>query len=259
MPQPGDFHHLALEVSDLERSERFFRDTIDLEPVGRDLWPGEGLTSTFKTGDRQYLVLVQVDEVKPEGPGVHTNFMLDPDDYPAIYDRLKDLGSLVIDHRAEQRSVGEVSTYFKDPDNHQLQITAFAPEAFTIPAANRGKVVAGRIEDFAVGSVTHVQEGKFFLVRLQGGMLALSEVCTHRQCNVGYQPEHYRFYCACHYRKFTRKGEQIAIEPDTAPLHMYAIELVDGQVVVDTDRSIPRTPESVDRMVPVPEAQPSRA
>lgn len=259
MPQPGDFHHLALEVSDLERSERFFRETLDLEPVGRDLWPDEGPTSTFKTGERQYLVLVQVDEVKPEGPGVHTNFMLDPGDYPAIYDRLKDLGSLVVDHRAEQRSVGEVSTYFKDPDNHQLQITAFSPEAFTIPAAKRGKVVAGRTENFPIGSVTHVEEGKFFIVRLKEGMLALSEVCTHRQCNVGYQPEHYRFYCPCHYRKFTRTGEQIAIEPDTAPLHMYAIEFVDGQVVVDTDRSIPRTPEIVDRMAPVPEAQPSRA
>jgi Rieske Fe-S protein len=247
MSQPGDFHHLALEVTDLERSERFFRETLDLEHVGRDLWPGEGATSTFKTGQRQYLVLVEVDEVKPEGPGVHTNFMLDPDDYPTIYDRLKELGSLEIDHRAEQRSVGEVSTYFRDPDDHHLQITAFSPEAFTIPAAKRGKIVAGRME-----------EGKFFIVRLREGMLALSEICTHRQCSVGYQPEHYRFYCPCHYRKFTRKGEQIAIEPDTAPLHTYAIQFVDGQVVVDTDLSIPRTPESVDRMAPVPETQPTK-
>src|SRR5438105_2938032 len=221
MPQPGDFHHVALEVSDLERAERFFKETIDLEPMGRDLWPGEGSTSTFRTADRQYLVLVETDEVKPEGPGVHTNFVLAPEDYPPIFDRLKDLGALVVDHRAEQRSVGEVSTYFKDPDGHQLQITAFSAEAFTVPAAKRGKIAAGKIEDFAVGSVTHVKEGKFFLVRLQDGMLALSEICTHRQCNVGYQPEHYRFYCPCHYRKFTRKGDQIAIEADTAPLHAY--------------------------------------
>src|SRR2546428_11303918 len=89
MSQPGDFHHVALEVSDLERAERFFQETLDLEPLGRDLWPGEGPTSTFKTSERQYLLLVQVAEVKPEGPGVHTNFILAPEDYPAVYERLK--------------------------------------------------------------------------------------------------------------------------------------------------------------------------
>src|SRR6266545_4030971 len=245
MSEPGDFHHVALEVQDLDRAERFFREVMDLEFVGRDVWPNEGATATFRTSARQYLVLVESDELTPEGPGVHTNFILAPEDYPPVYERLKELGALVVDHRAEQRSVGEVSTYFKDPDGHQLQITAYSPEAFTVPAAERGKITAGRIEDFPVGSVTHVKEGKFFLVCLQAGMLALSEICTHRQCNVVYQQEHYRFYCPCHYRKFTRTGEQIAIEKDTAPLHMYAIDFVDGQVVVDTDLSIPRMPASV--------------
>ena len=127
------------------------------------------------------------------------------------------------------------------------------------PSARVGKVAAGSIESFPVGSVTHNEQGKFFLVRTRDGFLALSEICTHRQGHIVYEPEHYRFYCPCHYRKFTRTGEQIAIEKDTAPLHMYAIEFVDGQVVVDTDLSIPRMPASVDRMVAVPASQTSPA
>jgi catechol 2,3-dioxygenase-like lactoylglutathione lyase family enzyme/nitrite reductase/ring-hydroxylating ferredoxin subunit len=259
MGQPGDFHHVVLEVADLERAEQFFADTLELEALGRNLWPEDSPNASFRTGDHQYLVLVEVAEVKPEGPGVHTNFILAPQDYEVVYDRLRDLGALEIDHRAEQRSVGEVSTYFRDPDGHHLQITAFAPEAFLVPPAKKGKVRAGRIEDFPVGSVTHINEGKFYLVRLGEGVLAISEVCTHRQCAVTYQPEHYRFYCPCHYRKFTRTGLQLAVEYDTPPLHVYPIEFVAGEIIVDTDRSIPRTPEQTDKLVPMPDATASMA
>lgn len=248
MPRTGHFHHLVLEVSDLDRSERFLQEAVGLQPVGRDLWPEDGPNSSFKTDDGQYVVLVQVPEVKPSGPGVHTNFLLPTEDYWKVHKRLGEIGCLVIDHRAEQRSVGEVSQYFNDLDGHRLQITAYDPEAFQVPAAKRGKVVAGRVEDFPPGSVTHYAEGKFFLVHLPDGFLALNQVCTHMQCNVAYQQEHYRFYCACHYNKFTRKGEHIGHTPGTPPLHAYAIEIVDGQIVVDTDRTIPRTPEEAERM-----------
>jgi Rieske Fe-S protein len=210
------------------------------------------IDAAFKTAGGQFLVLVEVPQVKPEGPGVHTNFMLTMDDYPVVFDRLKERGCLVVDHRAEQRSVGEVSTYFLDPDGHHLQITAYSAEAFVVPPARCGKVVAGRVEDFPVGSVTHVKEGRFFLVRLEEGVLAINEICTHMHCILTYQPEHYRFYCACHYNRFTRKGEHIGHTPGVPPLHVYPIELVDGQIVVDTDRSLFRKPEEAERMVPVP-------
>ena len=252
MSNSGQLHHVVLQVADLDRAEQFFGETLELEPVGRNLWPDEGPNSSFVTDTAQYLVLVQVPVVAQEGPGVHTNFMVPPERYQPLFDRLKELGFIVADHRAEQRSVGELSTYFSDPDGHHLQITAISAEAFTVPAAGRGKVVAGRIEDFAVGSVTHVKEGKFFLVRLQEGVLALNEVCTHMRCNVTYQPEHYRFYCACHYNKFTRTGAHIGHTPGTPPLHAYAVEIVDGQIVVDTDTSRFRTVAESDVLVPLP-------
>lgn len=253
MSKAGQFHHVVLQVADLDRAEQFFGETLELEPLGRDLWPEDGPNSSFLTDTGQYLVLVQVDRMDPEGPGVHTNFMVPPDRYQALYDRLKGLGFIVVDHRAEQRSVGELSTYFGDPDGHHLQITALSAEAFIVPAAGRGKVVAGRLEDFPIGAVSHIKEGKFFLVRLGDGILALNEVCTHMRCNVTYQPEHYRFYCACHYNKFTRTGAHIGHTRGTPPLHAYAVEMVDGQLVVDTDISHPRAPSEADNLVAVAE------
>jgi len=249
----GQFHHVILEVCDLDRSERFYGEGIGLEPLGRGRFPEEGAHTSFVTGEGQYMVLVKVDKVKTDGPGVHTNFMVPTEEYHAVYDRLKDLGCLVIDHRAEQRSVGEVSTYFTDPDGHRLQITALDPEAFIVPPSKQGKIVAGRLEDFPPGTVVHNREGKFYLVRLDDGILALNEVCTHMHCLITYQQEHYRFYCACHYNKFTRRGEHIGHTPGVPPLNTYSVELVDGQVVVDTDVTHRRSAQEAERMVPVPE------
>lgn len=253
MPRVGHFHHVVIEVSDLVRSELFYGPQgLGLDPIGRNVWPDDQPNAAFRTAEGQFVVLVQVDEVKHDGPGVHTNFVLSYEDYPPVFERLKALGCLVIDHRDEQRAAGEVSTYLNEPDGHRLQITAYAPDAFMVKPARKGKIVAGRIEDFPVGSVTHNREGGFFIVRLEEGMLAINHTCTHMSCTVTYQPEHYRFYCACHYNRFTRKGEHLGHIEGTQPLHVYPIEFVDGQIVVDTDRTIPRRESEADRMVPIP-------
>jgi Rieske Fe-S protein len=254
MPRPGQLSHVMLEVADLARAEAFFQKDLGLEPVGRDLWNEGRPNSAFRTSAGQYFVLVEVPEVKPDGPGVHTDFLLSIEDYHRVVDRLREAGCLKGDFRGDlgQRSVGEISQYFVDPDGHQLQVTAYSPESFQVPAAGLGKVIAGRLQDFPVGSVTHIQEGKFFIVRLADGILALNHTCTHMQCNLTYQPEHYRFYCACHYNKFTRKGEHIGHTPSVPPLAAYAVEIQGDQVIVNTDQNIFRSPQGAKQMVPVP-------
>ena len=253
MARVGYFHHIVLEVSDIERSKEFYENALQLEPMGSDLWIEPGPNAFFRTADGQYVVLLEVTEVKPEGPGVHTNFALSPVDYDFIHEQLQERGSLIRDHREDERSVGEVSQYFDDPDGHRLQITAYSPEAFIVPAARRGKIVAGRIQDFPPGSVTYIKEGKFFIVRVGDSIVALNEVCTHRQCNVTYQQEHYRFWCACHNRRFTRVGVQIPRpKTDVAPLHMYRIEFRGDEIIVDTDVTVPRTEEQAAQLVPLP-------
>ncbi|MBM2809447.1 MAG: hypothetical protein HW416_206 [Chloroflexi bacterium] len=250
MPNVGDFHHVVIEVTDLDRSQQFYADTLGMEPIGRD---HEGSTATLRTEEGHHVVLTRVPAVKKDQSGVHMNFTVSHDHWHAVSSRLAELGIKLRDfeHRDEQRAAGEISMSFWDPDGHRLQFAAYDPEAFQVPAAKKGKIVAGRIEDFPLGSVTHNKQGKFFVVRLADGFLALNQTCTHMQCNVAYQPEHYRFYCACHYRKFTRTGDQIEIKQDVPPLHVYAIEFVKGEVVVDTDRSIPRSRDVVDQMVAV--------
>lgn len=253
MSKIGHFSHIVMEVTNIERSELFYREALGLDPVGRNVWPEEEPNTTFRTRDGQYVVLVEVAQMPPEDSGVHTNFMLSDEDYSVVDARLREMGYLTReDQRAERRSVGEVSTYLYDPDGHQLQITAYGPSAFDVPPSRRGKIVAGSIDDFPVGSVTRNKDGAFYVVSLQEGMLAVSEVCTHRQCTVRYEPEHYRFWCPCHDNKFTRKGEHIGHTPGTPPLHVYGIEFVDGQIIVDTDTSVSRTAEEADQMVRVP-------
>ncbi|MBM2810822.1 MAG: hypothetical protein HW416_1581 [Chloroflexi bacterium] len=248
------FHHKVVQVSDVDRSECFFRDVLGLEALGRDRWPDEdGPTSTFKTQVGQYVVLVEVPAVDPSR-AEHWNFMVTPEDFVDVQRRIRAEGCAIGDLREEFRAVGEMSDNYYDPDNQMMQVTAIAPEAYETPPARRGKVLAGRIEDFPIGSVTHNEEGKFFIVRTADGVLAISEICTHRQASVCYQSEHHRFYCPRHHNKFTRVGAHLGHTPGTPPLHTYAVEFIDGAIVVDTDTSIRRLPSEAKRMAPVPGA-----
>ncbi len=241
---------MLLDVSDIDRSERFYRDDLGLRPVGRDLWPADPTpNATFQTADGAYVVLVQAPAVKADGPGQHRNFMLPIEDYQRVFERVKERGWIRPNYRTEMgvRSVGEVTCSIFDPDRHRLQLTAWR-EPYSVPASKRGKIIAGRIDDFAIGTVTFNPQGRFYLLRTADGFLALNQVCTHLQCNVTYEPEHYQYYCYCHNRRFNRTGRQLAVHVDVPPLHKYAVELVDGQVVVDTDTSVARSEEEADTM-----------
>jgi nitrite reductase/ring-hydroxylating ferredoxin subunit/predicted enzyme related to lactoylglutathione lyase len=256
MPRPGEPLSLVLEATDLDRSEQFYRDVIGLEPCGREEWPEDGPHAAFHTGDGQYIVLVQRPEVQRDGPEVHLQIYLSVERWHQVADRWKQLGHVMRDERkAGLRAVGELAVHVHDPDGHVLELNAAEPRAYEVPPAGRGKVVAGRIDDFAVGSITRIPQAQCFLIRLADGLLALSQVCTHMQFTVTYQPEHYRFFCPRHRYRFGRNGACLPRpgRSDAPPLHTYAVELVDGQIVIDTDTSIARSQEEVDRLVPLPE------
>jgi catechol 2,3-dioxygenase-like lactoylglutathione lyase family enzyme/nitrite reductase/ring-hydroxylating ferredoxin subunit len=241
----GQMHHLVLDVAELERSEQFYGETLGLAPVGRDLWPGDGPTSTYRLGASTYLVLQQVADPRPDPPGVHIRFDVPAEEWDEIVERFVARGHQLKDERkAGLRAVGENGLNATDPDGHVIELESHGPAAFEFPAAGRGKVVAGRVEDFAVGSVTRIPQGQFFLIRLPEGFLALSQVCTHMQFAITYQSEHYRFYCPRHRRRFTRNGQYISRFGEyNDPLRTYTVEIVNNQIVVDTDTSHPRTTE----------------
>jgi cytochrome b6-f complex iron-sulfur subunit len=106
----------------------------------------------------------------------------------------------------------------------------FAP---LTPGEGRGQFTLGPLEQFPVGSVTHVRKGRFLLVRQPTGVLALSDECTHQKCTVDYLPERHVIFCPCHGAQFSVTGAVLA-GPAPRPLERFATALQDGHVIVDT-------------------------
>ncbi|MEW6567856.1 MAG: Rieske 2Fe-2S domain-containing protein [Chloroflexota bacterium] len=98
---------------------------------------------------------------------------------------------------------------------------------------------AGRIEEFAVGSVSHVRAGRFYISRLPEGLLALWHRCTHLGCAVPWVEAEGQFHCPCHTSLFDVRGEVMG-GPAPRPLDLFPITIVDGEVWVDTGQVIQR-------------------
>ena len=102
------------------------------------------------------------------------------------------------------------------------------------------KVVAGQVDEFQPNTVSHISKGRFYLSRLEDGrMLALWQRCTHLGCTVPWQENEDQFHCPCHSSLFDKKGEVIG-GPAPRPLDLFHIEIVEGQVIVDTSSPIKR-------------------
>jgi len=105
-----------------------------------------------------------------------------------------------------------------------------------------GKFVVGKVEDFADGSITAEREGKFFVLRQGDEFKALYQVCTHLGCLV--RPTADGFSCPCHGSKFAGDGRLIA-SPAPRDMDEFQVEVVDGNVIVDTSARIKGQPRSV--------------
>jgi cytochrome b6-f complex iron-sulfur subunit len=104
-----------------------------------------------------------------------------------------------------------------------------------------GRVNAGDPAEFKVGSVRHILAGRFYVSHIEGaGLLALYQRCTHLGCTVPWRQDEGIFHCPCHSSLFNTAGEVLG-GPAPRPLDVFAIEVVDGKVVVDTSRPIERS------------------
>ncbi len=110
------------------------------------------------------------------------------------------------------------------------------------PGGFGSRVTAGRVEEFQMGTVSHVQKGRFYISRLEdGGLLALWHRCTHLGCTVPWREDEGVFHCPCHSSIFTTTGEVVS-GPAPRPLDLFPIEIVDGDtLVVDTGKPIQRS------------------
>ncbi len=102
-----------------------------------------------------------------------------------------------------------------------------------------GKFKAGKVEEFPLGSITYIKEGRFYISRLEGGFLALYRKCTHLGCVVPWVEDEGRFNCPCHAALFNKKGEILG-GPAPRPMDLFPLEIVEGEIVVNTDTPIIR-------------------
>jgi len=248
------FSHLVVQVTDLDRSEKFYQEVLGLDPVGRNLVAEEGPNSLLKMNTGQFVVLVQVPKVEPFRPNsssIHHAWLLTVEQYKLAQQRLKAIGIEIEDSREMFRALGEWSMDVFDPDGHRYQVQSFSPQARKIIKPSVGKVTCGKAEDFEIGSVTPFNEGNFFLVRLREGFIALSRWCSHKNGQVRWEKEHWRFYCPLHGASYNRRGEFNGHIKDVGPLRMNPVTITgDGVVVVDTGVVIVRQDYRPDQVVP---------
>lgn len=247
------FSHLVLGVTDLDRSEAWYRDVLGLDLVGRDLMAEERPHSVLQMNTGQFLVLVQNDQLgMPSGhSGVHHGFMLTPNQYHRVYRRLQDLGYPIKDDREMYRAGGQYSIDIDDPDGHRFQIQCYGPEGKQImPGA--GVVDCGPVDRYKIGDVKPFKQGNFHLARYEEGFLAMSRWCRHFNGLVVYQKAHWHFYCPFHGATYDYHGVADPFPENMAcdPLRLHPITFrEDGHILVDTDQVIDRAGYSPDQAV----------
>lgn len=124
----------------------------------------------------------------------------------------------------------------------------FAPKA--TQGEFGGQFNLGSPDQFPAGSVTPVEAGRFYLVRLQdGGLLAVYRRCTHLGCSVPYDPSIGQFVCPCHGSAFTMEGDVIN-PPAPRPLDLFMLTITEsGEILVDTSMPIERDRLNPDQIV----------
>ncbi len=102
------------------------------------------------------------------------------------------------------------------------------------------KIKAGLVNDFPPNSVTHISNGRFFLVRLaEGGFLAVYQRCTHLGCTVSWEMAQNKFICPCHSSHFDQQGD-VENPPAARALDLFAIEIINQEIWVDTAKPLSR-------------------
>lgn len=236
------FSHIVIEVTDLERAEEWYQDVVGLDLLGRNLTAEEREHSVLQMNTGQLWILVKSDQVVAGSrSGMHHAFMMTPNQYRRMMERVLARGYDLVDIRAQFRAHGEFSINIKDPDGHGIQFQCESPEASEIILPGVGTVDCGPADSYKVGDVRLFKEGNFFLVRLREGFLAMTRWCTHMNGKLVYQKAHWRFYCPYHQSTFDRCGNPIGGEPYLNALRLNPITFsAEGHVLVNTDEVIER-------------------
>jgi len=86
-------------------------------------------------------------------------------------------------------------------------------------------------------TVVEIRQARAYLTKVNGEVVALSEVCPHLGCRVPYCDSSGEFECPCHGSKFNRAGDYLE-GPTPRGMDKYAVSIVDGIAVIDTSKKI---------------------
>ncbi len=112
-----------------------------------------------------------------------------------------------------------------------------------------GRVYAGKVDEFAVGSINRILSGRFYLVRSEGGFLALWQRCTHLGCAVPYDESASQFHCPCHGSLFDNMGV-VTGGPAPRPMDTFPVVIENGEVWVDTSQPTERSAFDPSQLTP---------
>lgn len=116
--------HFTIPVSDLDRSEAFYRDLLGLRTLQRV----DAIGMVFMAAGEDHVILAKSKTPIEPNPGddreVHHAFRVAPEDYDASIAELRDAGVELIDEEDRQTGIfiGR-QAYFHDPDRNVLEIS----------------------------------------------------------------------------------------------------------------------------------------
>lgn len=102
-----------------------------------------------------------------------------------------------------------------------------------------GLVFAGRLEDFAVDSVSRISKGRFYISRTPQGLIALWQKCPHLGCSIPWDESEGLFHCPCHGSTFSRVGDVMG-GPAPRAMDYFPVEINQEGVWVDTGSPVNR-------------------
>ncbi len=110
----------------------------------------------------------------------------------------------------------------------------FLNPKITTPAP--GPVDIGVPGDYAIGSLTWVENGRVFVGRDERGLYAITAICTHLGCTPHLDGT--TFVCPCHGSRFSREGRVLGGPATRALDRAFVSRSADGRLSVDTSRVV---------------------
>lgn len=237
--------HMVMPVSNLDRSEAWYRDFLGFEVVGRNLTNERSPHSVLRMNTGQLLILVEAQDfvLRPKGTsGIHQAFTMTPNEYRRLIQRARELNWPCGTSRAQFLAHGQYTLNTNDPDDHHVEVNCVGPEASEILMPGAGVIDCGPSANYKVGDVKLFKDGNFFLTRVEEGFLALSRWCMHMNGKIIWDHDHWRFWCPFHEATYDRRGDPNGLKhPGLNALRLNPIIFAEnGHILVDADRVIER-------------------